>query len=395
MLTASTSQPNLLMLSHCVPDPLGGAARARAWQLFDLAGRSGRVHLVCLRDGPVHLAQWRALTSRAAAVKIASYRQMLLAGRGLDRWATRLIQTFRPQADVGLPFDQWLGRASFDAVLSTTPILEPHARRLDPRLRICDESQPRPQAGHPAPLDRPGLMFSRSGNNARRRAGRVHQRDISVRFHRSGALAAEPTINTRGTITLPDLPDVVFLRQGQNDQFTPDSTPLPAGPVVFHADWTHAQARRTTRSLMQKLDPIIRKALPDVQLLSTRSHPNRPYALDLLRQAQVVICVGADPRTALWATMQALAIPQAVITDRQTAAALQIWDQHEAVVCATQAQVILACMKLLRDPAMQHRLAESARAFADQKFLHHPSRARFHELWAVPSQAIRPLAPAA
>jgi hypothetical protein len=59
-IIAGQIKPSLLMLCHCVPDPVGHTERARAWQLLKLTSQHYRVFLAAVADGPVSLTQWRA-----------------------------------------------------------------------------------------------------------------------------------------------------------------------------------------------------------------------------------------------------------------------------------------------------------------------------------------------
>ena len=149
-------RPSLLMLSHCVPSSQGrGAESLRAWQLLATFSRTHDIHLACLADGPVSLAQWRWLHARTKQIVIEPARRL----RGL---LGRIVSLFAPQAAQALtmgglfrkPVREWSQRLPLDVVLctrlalidATRPIkqceriidLHHETLRQDARLALCD-----------------------------------------------------------------------------------------------------------------------------------------------------------------------------------------------------------------------------------------------------------------
>ncbi len=152
----SAPRPRLLMLSHCVPaEETGTGDRARAWQLITTFGRSHDIHLACQADGPVSLAQWRALHARTKRIVIEPISR-------LRRALSRLVSMISPATGEAIamhrvlrqPIQEWSARLAIEAVLCTrTSLLEAtrdlvHARHMvdlydvaqagDARLNLCD-----------------------------------------------------------------------------------------------------------------------------------------------------------------------------------------------------------------------------------------------------------------
>ena len=131
----------MLMLSHCVPARQGDTDRLRAWQLLNLACRSHRVHLVCVYDGPTHLAQWRDLYIRAERLVLAQHH---LGYRVISKVMAWFCRSPRMGFDVRGVLDKALQRwprgQSFDAALCTRPILVAQASCISSNLCFCDLS---------------------------------------------------------------------------------------------------------------------------------------------------------------------------------------------------------------------------------------------------------------
>ncbi len=117
-------KPSLLMLSHCVPQAHGRAARARAWQLLQTFAHSHRVFLLTLADGPIHLRHWRAI-------------HQLACGFVLRRHPWSLTAPVRNTAEL------WEHQESFHAALVTHPSLWHAIQDVEAEYQLCDLALPR------------------------------------------------------------------------------------------------------------------------------------------------------------------------------------------------------------------------------------------------------------
>lgn len=113
--------PRLLMISGHVPQERGAGERARAWRLLLDGAEVCETWLVAAKDGPVNLADWRALDT-------TTHRLSLVTGSFTARRNSVLAATVA----------RWNYETEFDAVLCTDPRLWNLAQRVNAKCRICD-----------------------------------------------------------------------------------------------------------------------------------------------------------------------------------------------------------------------------------------------------------------
>lgn len=135
----SSTRPKALLISRCIPDPLGHPARLRAWQLLKLLSQRFDVYLACLYDQPYNLAQWRCLQALTAdlhidrpgigvrvARRLGSMKEPLLADRH---------QAWRQLLE---PVTRWTQTQPFHSVVCTSASLWPLAEFVQDAMRIAD-----------------------------------------------------------------------------------------------------------------------------------------------------------------------------------------------------------------------------------------------------------------
>ncbi len=129
-LDTSQSQPSLLMLSDCFPDPDGASRAARAWRLLCCAASTHQVYLSADAGRPVNLDQWRRVADLARRVHLESRRP-------------RLFRPSRIHQGAGV----WARQRRFDVLLVTSSRVWPGIGLVDAGLRLCDFSQDKDRAG--------------------------------------------------------------------------------------------------------------------------------------------------------------------------------------------------------------------------------------------------------
>ena len=129
----------MVMLSHYIPDPLGDADRARAWQLLRLASADYRICLACTYDGPANLTQWRAGYSQVDQLTLLPPSTVLALVRRCVGWlrpsVVNPLPRRRPLVDT---LNLWSHNLSFTAALYTHPALINEMPDDIADLRICD-----------------------------------------------------------------------------------------------------------------------------------------------------------------------------------------------------------------------------------------------------------------
>jgi len=242
--------PWALLLTHAVPDPLGGGQRLRAWQLLRLLSETHRVALACLEDAPVSLPQWRDLQRLASHIHIES------AG-SVGRRFRASLRRFTGSAHAGTihPLDsiESLPCTELHAVVATHPALTASPSRIARHARMIG----------PVVVD----LFS-----------------ITPLGPYKADTVLTPTADTpvgahRGPVTvLPPALDRRSLR-GQTGRgrltLQPSSAGASAPTLALHGDWSQPETRRDHQRFLARIWPAIQQRLPDARLVTTAPTANR------------------------------------------------------------------------------------------------------------------------
>lgn len=331
--TPSHPRPRALLISHAVPDPLGGPRRARAWQLLRLASRSHDVSLLCVSDGPIHLDRWRWLRYTAARVELLPpARRYALAAAALRPLAAHAAASLRLRSAI-LPLlesDPTLADATWDLVLSTHPDLAEQARRLDAAARFCDDGEPAlagfrlvgRQEANPPSL--PGVdlaLLRRLAEEARERADR--------------------TISDRRRAVVPHL--------GRFDA---------AARAAARAAGIIVRDHRTDTDPAADLDAALPLAYDHTPL----DHLTRTVA-----RADFALALAGSPRDRAWLAATSMALGLPVVTDPATAAQLHAADGRELLTAGDAGEMARAVRSLLDSPRRRYELSLAGRGLVQSR----------------------------
>ncbi|MCX5659923.1 MAG: hypothetical protein NTW19_09400 [Planctomycetota bacterium] len=334
-------QPTLLMLSHCVPDALGNAARARVWQLLRLVSRSYKVHLACRMDGPIRLDQWRAargLTGRLA----------------MQMPATRLhpFDWFRRQLapTLGSELGDIVPESGADVVLCTHPALMADSQRVDARFKVCDVDAPA-SAWALGAARQPGLSPERLAETF----------DLLTTGHAS--YLEEARLLHRPAIVLPDAVDLASFPLQPSAAVAEPPAPL----LLFHANWQGPAAQEPFTWFRRNVWPAVQQAVPEATFARTPSAHEIGAAgsADLLRAASLVVLPEGNPRLARWPVMQAMASQRPVIANASAVEDLGARDGVHLLTAARERDWSRLCIESLRSARIRLKLALGARAFLE------------------------------
>lgn len=355
------SQPNLLMISHCVPDAMGGQERTRAWQMMKTACQTHRVFLACLLDAPANLAQWRTINATTQRIAL----ELKPAERGLIRRVLGL--GLKTSAVIDSAFHQsirkWTLDHLFDAVLCTHPGLWPYARDVKARLRVCDIHSSR---GYSQPPDRTGIARivrgpRRPGHDPTRRSENeqrvLAECDAVLLGHRSELLRLDGSVNAAVVVeTMIDPLQLEQLRPAASTRSHKYTDPA----VAFHCDWSHPQSQQRFNWFKQQVWPTIHRSVPDAHLTSTAPGTGDPYST--LSHATVAVAPIHKPGTAPLAALQAMAMRRTVIASGNTAELLNLGacDGEHLVFCYSDDRWGELCVGLLQSASDRLRLSNNA-----------------------------------
>ena len=349
-------KPTLLMVSHCVPDALGGADRVRAWQMLRLASRSHQVSLVCLLDQPTNLAQWRAVNSQV--------RQFAIENHPV-RYASRSKSARRKRGKSQHVLAEWVKQWTddthgFDAVMCTHPALWRYARLAKTQLRICDT--------HPliGDIDVAKSLPKWWRNSQYKRIKQrlrwiTSQCDIVTlnRFDTSGLFANALC----RTIIMPTAIDPSYFTEVRHSYVTRRYA-RPGMGVVVHCDWTQPFARSWGVYFQRRIWPKIKRAVPESHLQNTLPGQADPFTA--LSDASIVIVPDRNPTTAAITTLQAVAMRRAVIGNKESLSRRLPALRHgeQLLLSGDDSEWITHCVDLLRSANTRLRLSSGALEFA-------------------------------
>lgn len=362
-------QPTLLMLSHCVPDALGNAARARVWQLLKLVARTHHVHLACRMDGPIRLDQWRAANglSRRLMLKMPATRLQFF-----DWLRRHQNPTLQDEARQLAPEE------GFDVVLCTHPSLMADAQAIQARFKVCDVDAP--------------VSAWRLGSAAR---GEISPQRLATTFDLITAghpsYIQDAVLQHRPAVVLPDAVDLASYPLTSAGATLDE---LSAPVLLFHANWQNRLAQEPFAWFRRQVWPAIQEAVPNATFIRTpAAHEiNGSGSVDLLRTASVVVLPENNPRIARWPVLQAMASQRPVITSAPAVADLGARSGEHLLAAENERDWTRLCIESLRSAGIRHKLARGARAFLE---LQSPSAAGRETLHALNALRQRPLAHAA
>ena len=362
-IKAGRNRPALLMLSHCVPDPMGTADRARAWQMLRLASQTHDVHLACIMDEPVHLDQWRQVHSQTHTIVVENcpFRREAVS-RGLSLFAPNISDQVRMTSALRRQVRMLRKDHRFDAVMCMHPGLWPLAERVRANVRVCDLYQPLSMAH--------ALVAQRSSNIARQfwhnqRAGQRQEMEQYI-ARRADIL----TVNSA-------LAQHAFLDQKCHSLIVADAVdlgyfklPIHAAQseipqVVLHGDWHNRGFWRAKNWFTEEIWPKIKTAVP--QAVLTCSGPAlSPATANRLSYASVVVSSLTEISQAVWPTLQAMAMARPVIASPASLSDMGARHGEHLLIPKLDRDWVDLCVDSLRNSAMRLQLARGARHFIQQ-----------------------------
>lgn len=365
-LTCASSRrkrPALLMLSHCVPDPMGTADRARAWQMLRLASQTHDVHLACIKDEPVHLNQWRQVHSQTHTIVVeASPWRRETMGRGLSLIAPNVSDQVRMTSALRRQVRMMRKDHRYDAVMCMHPGLWHLAERVRANVRVCDLYQPMSLAH---------AMIARQSNSYARQLWhnhRAHQRAEVEQYIacRADILTVNSTLAQHNfidrhchSLVVPDAVDLGYFK-------LPLSAMQHEAPqVVLHGNWRSRSFWRAKGWFTDEIWPRIKQAVPHAVL--TFSGPALSWAtVHRLGSASVVVSSLPEISQAVWPTLQAMAMARPVIASSDTICDLGVKHGEHLLMPKLDRDWVDLCVDSLRNTAMRLQLARGARNFIQQ-----------------------------
>jgi len=366
-------RPALLMLSHAVPDPIGNADRARAWQWVRMAGGSHDIYLLAIADAPVHLRHWRAFAPYTRNSVITPRRWPHRAGRPITLHATGRAAV-----------EQWMDHTSFDAVLCTHVAMADAASQIPARVHICDASDPPSVRRHQL-----ARLSTAVGERRHRRMAQqfirlevaagaqcdlltvCDRRDTARSRAGGGRVTAMPrAIDLESLDALPAPTGVVGSTRGSTPGSASGWAPGWAPQLVVHVDWRLAAHRRMAQWFSHAIWPHVRQAVPHAGLALTEAD----QALDPLAAMRgdcVVVAPGAGHVLNHWPVLQAMALAAGVITWDTQVRSMQIGRADGALGVRSDTQWIAACVETLRNAKLRAALANAAFDCVRRRFALH------------------------
>lgn len=360
---AGAKRPALLMLSHCVPDPMGTADRARAWQMLRLASQTHDVHLACIKDEPVHLNQWRKVQSQTDTIVVEDCpARRELYGRGLSLIAPNVSDQVRMTSALRRQVRLMRKDHRFDAVMCMHPGLWPLAERVRANVRVCDLYQPLSMA-HDMISQRSNSYARQLWHNHRAQQRAEMEQYIACRadiLTVNSALAQHSFINRHcHSIVVPDAVDLGYFQ-------LPIHAIHPETPqVVLHGNWRSRSFWRSKSWFTDEIWPRIKQAVP--QAVLTCSGPAlSPATVSRLSGASVVVSSLQEIAQAVWPTLQAMAMARPVIASSNAISDLNVKHGEHLLMPKLDRDWVDLCVDSLRNTAMRLQLARGARNFIQQ-----------------------------
>jgi len=340
-MTTQATGSSLLMFSHCLPDARGDADRARAWQLLRHAAQTHRVHLLCLHDAPVCLAQWRAVNDIVDRIVLES--PSLRGG---------------PTSNASRVIDVWQHDTRYDAALATHAMWDRQLQAVRAGQRFAD-------------LQFAVDVKSRRVNRTARLCDRV--------FVASACDAMK--IDADAITILPQAVDLPY--------FEPASCEPSQPKLAIHTDGRriHKAARQW---FVQRIWPKVRAAVPQAVLEPAAPDHASTHMVEL-NAASVVVAPSTSPQGARWSTMRAMAMARAVVATHDAAVDIGARHGEELLLAGSDRDWVEHCVEALRSASCRIALAERARLFIET---HHRIHTDSRLLFAAAATEV-PLAKAA
>lgn len=376
-------RPSLLMLSHCVPDPMGTADRARAWQMLRLASQTHDVHLACIKDEPVHLNQWRKVHSQTHTIVVEDcpMRREWLS-YGLSYIAPNISDQVRMTSALRRQVRLMRKDNRYDAVMCMHPGLWPLAERVRANVRVCDMYQPMSMAHD--------LIAQKSNSYAKQtwHHHRAHQRAEMEQYIAcrtdiltvNSALAQHSFLDRHcHSIVVPDAVDLGYFN-------LPMHVNQPEIPqVVLHGNWRSKSFWRSKSWFTDEIWPRIKQSVPNAVL--TCSGPAlSPATVHRLSGASIVVSSLQEIAQAVWPTLQAMAMARPVIASSTSVCDLGVKHGEHLLMPRLDRDWVDLCVDSLRNTAMRLQLARGARNFIQQ---HCPIKTTGMELSYVMARRIQ------
>ncbi|MBI1338142.1 MAG: glycosyltransferase [Phycisphaera sp.] len=362
MTRHTQDKPCLLMLSHCLPDAMGQAERARAWQLLRVAGLSHRVLLASVTDGPIHMQQWRSAKELAHALVIQPRSWTTdalgrLTSLTEPSWAGRLMGL----TAVNRLARSWAGGHEIDAIVCTHPSMWGVARSLEAPVRICDLWTPR------------SALHRRAERESTRPVRSWHRHRAEAHLRWELEVASECDTLTVGcaeyghryltsrckTLVLPEAVDLSCYHEELLGH-RPEESRVN---VVVHADCRHEHGRSATARFARTLWPRIAKAVPNAAL---RIVGQTFEAVRAYRDAALVVSPHAEPGLARFPMLQAMAMRRPVVAHSESTQDMGVRHGEHALLAKDDRDWADACIEALRSRALRLSISHHARAFVEQ-----------------------------
>lgn len=359
-------RPALLMLSHCVPDPMGTVDRARAWQMLRLASQTHDVHLACIMDEPVHLNQWRQVHSQTQTIVVENCPIRREAySRSMSFFASNISDQVRMTSALRRQVRMMRKDTRFDAVMCMHPGLWPLAERVRANVRVCDLYQPLSMT-HELIAQRSNSFTKQLWHNHRAHQRAQMEQYIARRadiLTVNSALAQHTFLDHHcHSMVVPDAVDLGYFKMPTHE--SQDNTPQ----VVLHGNWRSRSFWRAKGWFTHDIWPRIKDAVPNAEL--TFSGPAlSPATADRLSYASVVVSSLTEISRAVWPTLQAMAMARPVIASPTSIEGLDLKHGEHLLMPRSDRDWVDLCVDSLRSTAMRLQLARGARHFIQQNCL--------------------------
>jgi hypothetical protein len=267
------------------------------------ATQTHRVHLLCLHDAPVCLAQWRAVNDIVDRIVLES--SSLMGG---------------PTPNTSRVVNVWQRDTSYDAALATHPMWRRQLQIARAARRFADL---------PLSVD----VQSRHANATARLCDRVF-----VTCARDAM-----RIDTNAITILPQAIDLPYFDRLLRDESQPT--------LAIHTGQP-GRSRAARQRFVHRIWPKVRAAVPQAQLGDVRS-------------ASVVVAPGTSGQGARWSTMQAMAMARAVVATHDAAVDIGARHGEELLLARHDRDWVDHCVEALRSTTCRIALASRARRFIE------------------------------
>lgn len=330
------TKPKLLMISHCLPDPCGQAADARAWQLLRLSGMDHEVDLACIVQDRVNLAQWRLAAAQTSRLAIDT---LSLGGRCISR----LRQLMHPRMGHGMQLPHamgpsisaWQESTAYDAVLCTHPALWKLARQITAGQTICDLDGAGDPASHQAVWDECDLLT-------------ISQRDRLPWSHLFSSQADR----------LLHLPHAVDL-----DCFDPQDALEHQPRLMLHVDQRTRMGKAVSHWFARHVWSHVKQAVPAAQW-SPLTGQTRAMQ-QAMREASVIVSPVEDPNLGQWPVLQSMAMCRPVIAAGKAISQMDVRHGEHLFVSNKTQDWVEHCVESLRSATLRMKLARAGRSYVE------------------------------